>query len=371
MKDYLNILLVDDDERICSSVHEALSSFTKLKFDLTCHDDIMDLDKDHFLDQYDLALFNTNYLGHYNPEVSRLLMMMESVFPVLYLGDRDFIDSSYDLNSRTFIDKKFINKSLAQYLDISIRYALKTFELERNLSIEKEKSELKSRFVSMASHEFRTPLSCILSSASLIERYTNMTDQEKRSKHVDRIKSSVNNLNFIINDFLCLEKIESGAVDFNPELIQFDQYMYSIIDEIIPFVRKNQQIYFIHDGPNDLWLDRNLLRNVLINLLSNAVKYSVTAKDITLKTRADQNKLNIRVIDQGIGIPEEDQKRMFGRFFRASNTGDIQGTGLGLTIVKRYIDKMGGSINFQSELNRGTTFEIILPFKPNQLNQTT
>jgi signal transduction histidine kinase len=371
MKDQLNILLVDDDERICSSVHEALSSFTKLKFELTCHQSIFEIDQEPCLENYDLALFNSNYLRQYSDEVSKIIGRMETVFPILFLGEKESSNANYDLNLKPFIDKRMVNKSQAQYLDLSIRYALKTFELEKNLNIEKDKSDLKSRFVSMASHEFRTPLSSILSSASLIERYANMTDQEKRSKHVDRIKSSVNNLNYIINDFLSLEKIESGAIDFNPELVQFDQYVYTIIDEIIPFVQKNQQIYFIHDGLNELLLDKNLLRNVLLNLLTNAVKYSVTAKDITLKTIADQDQLNIKVIDQGIGIPKKDQKRMFGRFFRASNTGDIHGTGLGLTIVKRYIDKMGGSINFQSELNKGTTFEIILPLEQPDLTRIT
>jgi signal transduction histidine kinase len=213
----------------------------------------------------------------------------------------------------------------------------------------------------MASHEFKTPLSTILSSISLVERYTELDDIEKRTKHIDRIKSAVNNLNNILNDFLSLEKIESGFMARELVTINVSEFVHSIIDELNPLLQQDQVIEFSHKGKSEILADKHTLKNILINLLSNAVKYSPEGKEIILKTHCLPDALKLEVTDYGIGIPNEDKAHMFERFFRASNAINYQGTGLGLTIVKRYLDLLGGSIRFDSELNKGTSFFVHLP----------
>lgn len=234
-------------------------------------------------------------------------------------------------------------------------------ELEKALEKEKQLNELKSRFLSMASHEFKTPLTSILSSASLIEKYTEASAQSMRQKHVDRIKSSVVNLTNILNDFLSIEKIESGLIKHDIAELSLDEFINSLIDELAPLLHKNQVIKYEHNGNLKIYVDQHLLKNVLINLLSNAIKYSLDGKDIIIKSRCEENKLKIDVIDEGIGIPDEDKIHMFERFFRAGNASNIQGTGNGLTIVKRYLDLLGGSINFESEIDKGTRFFVEIP----------
>lgn len=233
--------------------------------------------------------------------------------------------------------------------------------LEQNLKKEKELGELKSRFVSMASHEFRTPLSAIQSSVDLIKIYQERGQSEKIDRHVGRIRSSVQNLTNILNDFLNLEKLESGKIIYQPEEIQFEKYMRDILEEIGLLKKQDQEIHYDHRGGSIAVLDKHLLRNILNNLLSNAIKYSQEGARIEVHSEIKENELNFSVKDQGIGIPEADQEHLMTRFFRATNATNIQGTGLGLTIVRRYLDMMQGSIWFESEENTGTTFFAKIP----------
>lgn len=237
-------------------------------------------------------------------------------------------------------------------------------ELRGALEKEKELSELKSRFVSMASHEFRTPLSTILSSVSLIGRYTESEQQGKRDKHIERIKSSVRNLTGILNDFLSLSKLEEGEVRLSPKHFQIEKFCAEVIDEISGLKKNGQVIQ--HLGPDhavEIYQDEGLLKNVLFNLLSNALKYSQEHSTVYCIVEADAEKdhLRITVKDEGIGIPKADQVHLFTRFFRAANSINIQGTGLGLNIVKRYVQLMGGKISFESAEGKGSTFIIEIP----------
>ena len=232
-------------------------------------------------------------------------------------------------------------------------------------ALEKEKilNELKSVFITTASHEFRTPLGAILSSASLISKYTTTEDQEKRLKHINRIKSSVTNLTEILNDFLSLDKLDEGLIRNQPAFFKIKEFIKSIIDEVSPILKRGQSIQYISSGnQEEAFFDKQLLRNVIINLISNSVKYSPENKLIKVSVNLSNNLLIIDVIDEGFGIPEEDQKHIFERFFRANNAGNIQGTGLGLNIVKKHIDIMGGTITFKSNCETGTTFSIKLSF---------
>ncbi len=248
-----------------------------------------------------------------------------------------------------------------------VEEALRKSELETLQALQKEKElgELKSRFVSMASHEFRTPLSTILSSASLISRYEASSQQEKREKHINRIKSAVNNLTGILNDFLSLSRLEEGKINYHPEMFYLHTLIQEVEDEVQGILKKGQLVKYENLLEEmEVYLDRRLMKNVLINLLSNAIKYSPENKTIFVNTKTDNDQLIIMVRDQGIGIPMSDQKYLFSRFFRATNVTNIQGTGLGLNIVKKYIEIMKGSISFESKEGKGTSFTISLPKSP-------
>jgi signal transduction histidine kinase len=234
-------------------------------------------------------------------------------------------------------------------------------ELIVALEKEKELNELKSRFLSMASHEFRTPLTTILSSASLIPEYVLTEQQDKRMKHVDRIKSAVNNLNDILSDFLSISKIEEGKVFADLKKMNLKTLVEEINNEMKGICKEGQQIIYTHVGEEEHVLDPKLIRNIIINLLSNAIKFSPEFKNVLINTFADHQQVSIEVKDEGIGISKEDQKHLFERFFRGQNAVNIQGTGLGLNIISKYLELMNGSIALNSDIEKGTTFKITIP----------
>lgn len=234
---------------------------------------------------------------------------------------------------------------------------LAEIEIQKSLNKEKELNELKSRFVSMASHEFRTPLSTILSSTTLAERYNTDETKDKRLKHLNRIKSSVKNLTSILNDFLSLDKLESGAIELRPQTFKIKDLMEEIIEEMEVYLKPDQKIIFEKNIVLDEILsDRHILKNILLNLLSNASKYS--DEDIYLTVKNDNDATQIEVRDKGIGIPKDEMKNLFTRFFRAKNAFNLQGTGLGLNIVKKYLELIQGEIEVKSVENEGSTFKI-------------
>lgn len=243
--------------------------------------------------------------------------------------------------------------------NLEMKVQEKTKELTESVAREKELNEMKSRFVSIASHEFRTPLSTILSSVSLLEKYTLTEQQENRARHITRIKSAVTNLTNILNDFLSLDKLEQGIVVTELHAFDLKAFIFDIIEELQATTKEGQEIQYQHEGKEVVVLDKQILRNVLLNLLSNAIKYS--DKNVLIDVKVDKDNVLISVIDQGIGIPEPEQAKLFERFFRAHNTGNIQGTGLGLNIVKRYLELVQGNIEFTSVQNEGTTFRVQIP----------
>jgi len=240
--------------------------------------------------------------------------------------------------------------------------ALQNAKEEVSLSLEKEKElgQLKSRFVSMASHEFRTPLSAIQLSASLVDKYAQAFSSDNITKHVGKIKNAVGNLTTILNDFLSLEKLEAGKVE--PTFSEFDLVKLSeeITEEMQMVAKQNQHIIYQHTGKESMVkLDQNLLKNCVFNLIANAIKYSGENTFIEFNTEISDTDCTVIIKDNGIGIPEKDQKHLFEPFFRAHNTGNIPGTGLGLNIVARYTELMQGRIEFNSEVNQGTSFTIL------------
>lgn len=237
-------------------------------------------------------------------------------------------------------------------------------QMKEMLEKERHLNELKSRFVSMASHEFRTPLTTILSSTTLAERYTEADQQDKREKHFKRIKTSVSTLTSILNDFLSLDKLEQGVIDVNLTEFNFSELIEEIVEEITSGLKTGQELIkqIKIDSP-EIVSDRNVIKNIMNNLLSNASKYSTEGKPIELTIEKGNNNLLIKVKDHGIGIPKAEQEQLFGRFFRAKNVTNIQGTGLGLNIVKKYVELLNGDISFESEEEKGTTFIVNLPVK--------
>jgi len=228
---------------------------------------------------------------------------------------------------------------------------------------ERELNQLKTRFVSMASHEFRTPLSSIQLSASLIDKYTSKQDVANVEKHTGKIKNAINNLTTILNDFLSLEKLEAGKVEANANWFDIVSFAEEIAEEMQLMSKQNQLIVYEHSGTTaQVYLDQNLLKNCVINLISNAVKYSGENTMIQFNSFLKDNELVIDVKDNGIGIPTTDQHNLFEPFFRAHNTGDIPGTGLGLNIVKRYVGLMNGTVTCESAQNVGTTFRLVFNF---------
>ncbi|RZK83037.1 MAG: PAS domain S-box protein [Pedobacter sp.] len=232
-------------------------------------------------------------------------------------------------------------------------------EVSISLLKEKELNQMKSRFVSMASHEFRTPLSSVQLSSVLIEKYAEPFDNEHIKKHVGKIKSAVGNLTTILNDFLSLERLEAGKVE--PAFTPFDLVKLSeeVTEEMQMIAKEDQNIIYQHTGVESIVkMDQNLLRNCMINLISNAIKYSGAHTFIEFNTEITGDSCIVTINDNGIGIPESDQKNLFQPFFRAHNTGNIPGTGLGLNIVLRYAKLMDGELHFESKLNKGAIFTL-------------
>lgn len=267
----------------------------------------------------------------------------------------------YALVAENFIDRLKSYETIKTHnIELEEKVAQRTRELLASLRQEKELSEMKSRFLSMASHEFRTPLTTIRSSLTLIQAYHQDDQIEKRNKHVSRIEASVAAMVDILTDLLSLEKLEKGKVEAVPVSFNLRQFAENIMDEFNSVLKKGQHIQLYYDGERDIIQDEKVLGNVLRNLLSNAIKYSSEEKEIVFAVVA-RGRISITIKDNGIGIPEEEQARIFSTFFRAKNAGSVQGTGLGLSIVKRYMELLNGSVHFVSELHKGTAFTITFP----------
>jgi PAS domain S-box-containing protein len=247
-----------------------------------------------------------------------------------------------------------LNQQIAENLQ-------KDLELRTLLAKERELGELKSRFVSMASHEFRTPLSAVLSSTYLLSKYTTTEDNAKREKHIQRIISSVSVLNDILNDLLSVSKIEEGKIKVNVSTFNIKAFIQDVLKDLLLVKKESQVINYTHTGFETITTDANLLKHSCINLLTNAFKFSADNGNISVVSSILNNQLIITIADNGIGISDEDKKHLFERFFRASNAANIQGTGLGLHIVQKYIELLNGTIECASQLDNGTSFTISIP----------
>lgn len=262
-------------------------------------------------------------------------------------------------------------------------------EIRKALEKEKELTELKSRFISMTSHEFRTPLTTIQSSAELLENYSHKWTEDKKITHLHRIQISVKHMTKLLNDILIIGKVEAGKIQLNPVPINLERFCHNLVEELQLNDKENHTIIFNYNENNRSLqgdfelpigegkigsstlehpsfmpipcLDEQLLWQILENLLSNALKYSPSGSIVGLTLSCFPKQAVFRVCDRGIGIPQEDQARLFETFHRATNVGTIAGTGLGLAIVKKCVDIHQGQIAVESEVGEGTTFTVTLP----------
>jgi PAS domain S-box-containing protein len=290
----------------------------------------------------------------------------ETPYYISFINDTTFKKKAENdlLNKNTEIEK--LNENLEREVinrTNALVETLKSLEkskhdLEIALDKEKELGELKSRFVSMASHEFRTPLTTIQSSASLIEKYQNSEEQEKRERHTQRIKAAVGNLTDILEEFLSVGKLEEGRVEAKMNTFNIQELVQECLLDLKSITQKGQRINFQIAGDEEVFLDKSLLRKIIINLCSNALKFSPENADVALSIDNQVDTFILKVSDSGIGISNEDQKHLFDRFFRGTNVTNIQGTGLGLHIVARYAELLNGKVSVESKLNVGTTFTI-------------
>ncbi|MEJ7645873.1 MAG: HAMP domain-containing sensor histidine kinase [Chryseolinea sp.] len=238
-------------------------------------------------------------------------------------------------------------------------------KLENNLfkALEKEKelNLLMSQFVTMASHKFRTPLSTILTSVFLLENNVEAEERERKT-YFDKIKRAVHNLTGLLNDFLSLGKLEEGKVKVAFSETEIKSFFQEFLQEIGSIKKAKQKINFNYDGVACTVLtDQLLLKNIMMSLLSNAIDYSAFDAEIDLDVELKQDNLRVKVSDHGIGIPDEEQHQVFRRFYRGQNANNIEGTGLGLNIAKKYIRLLKGNIEFTSQVNKGTTFITNIP----------
>lgn len=267
-------------------------------------------------------------------------------------------DNLHDYEARIVVSAE--DEVMAIVRDITERKRAEE-DIRNALEKEKELGELKSRFVTMTSHEFRTPLTTILSSAELLEDYGNKWTEEKKLHHLRRIQTSVKHMSQLLNDVLLIGKAEVGKLECNPVELGVEQFCRDLVDEML-LGTTSHTITFHHLGDcTNAYLDEKLLRHILSNLLSNAIKYSPVGGTVYFDLVCEQGEAIFCIQDEGIGIPKADQAQLFNSFHRASNVGTIPGTGLGLAIVKKAVDFHGGKISVESEVGVGTKFVVSLP----------
>lgn len=260
--------------------------------------------------------------------------------------------------SQRFIDDSTEPRIVVNSRDITERKRLE--EVRLALEKEKELSTLKTRFFSMASHEFRTPLSTVLAAAQLLEN-SQKDDPEKRLRNLRRIQDSVKNMVHLLDDILIINRAEAGKLEFNPQLLDVEKCCRQFVEEIQLSVTSQVILNFVCEGEDtQACLDEKLLRSILTNLVVNAIKYSPQGGTINIDLRLDNEKIILEISDQGIGIHPEDQKQLFEPFFRGKNVRNIAGTGLGLAVTKKCVDLHGGSISLKSDLGKGTIITVIL-----------
>ena len=259
-------------------------------------------------------------------------------------------------------------KNYTQQLENTVEE--RTKQLQQALKAEKKLNELKTKFLSLVSHEFKTPLTSILTSTSLLTKYTETDQQDKRDKHISTIKSKVRYLDNILTDFLSIERLELGKVNYTMSSFPLSKLINEVVYDSNTLLKEGQRIRYPENIDGIMVeFDEKIMGLALSNLMHNAIKYSSEDTDIELNVSLEKDQLRIDIIDQGFGIPPEDQPFIFDRYFRASNVLTFQGTGIGLNIVRQHMHNLNANVTFKSELGKGSTFTLYIPINNKEKNE--
>lgn len=329
--------------------------------------------------QPDIVLMDVMLKGEMNGIEAAEKIVTNFHIPVVYLtaySDESTIKKAKITQPFGYIIKPFEETQLTTTIEIALNKHQTELSMREALNQEKQMREIKSRFVSMVSHEFRNPLSTIFASSELLNNSNNQLNESKKEEYIQYIQNAVKHLDQLLNNVLLIGKSELGKIKLNPEPIDLENFCQELVREIqLTAGHKHEIIFKTQDTSTNNCLsvttktrqpclDIKLLRHILTNLLANAIKYSPQGGIIRFDVYCLQTEAVFRIQDQGIGIPEEDQENLFSSFHRASNVGKIPGNGLGLSIVKEYVELHGGEITVASKVGVGTTFIVSLPFSP-------
>jgi signal transduction histidine kinase len=295
-----------------------------------------------------------------------------SDIPFIFLAANssfDAIDHVISFGADDYVSKPFTNEVLLQAVQARLEKKIRTERdfkreiehLEQALTVEHEQRLLKVKLVAMFAHDFRNPLSVILSSNSLLRNYADTMEESRRIIHMNRVDASVRQLVQMLDELLMVAQIEIGVLEFKPQMLNVGHLLTSIVDEFQAIYSETYHILFENHFPDESYVDPRLFRQIVSNLISNAIKYSPHGSEVRVKLDKHEEQFRLMVQDQGIGIQGADQVRLFNVFQRASNADNIAGTGLGLAIVKQAVDFHGGSIDLESEVGTGTIFTVKIP----------
>lgn len=316
--------------------------------------------------QPDLVLMDIVIKGEMDGIQTAELIDKHFNIPVIYVtayADDRTLDRAEQTGSYGYVLKPYKERELHATIKLALRKHQAQLEVQKNLENVQLSKEEKSRLLSIASHDLRTPLSAIQMSADLLESYDQKLTTDKKIKHFKRIKSAIKNMNQLLEDVLMLSLTESGKMVFKPAPVNVREYCSNLADGFQAILTEKHTLEFNCncDSEGELMLDEKLLNHILGNLLSNAIKYSPEGGTVRFDLIQDSQKVVFRVRDEGIGLPPEYQEKLFQSYERAANVGEIKGTGLGLSIVKQAVDLHGGEIGVESEVGKGTTFTVTIP----------
>ncbi len=299
---------------------------------------------------------------------SKYVMALVTDISIRKSQEREIIELNLSLEQKVEARTQELKQTIRELKEEVAKRKEAEHKIMESLRKERELNDLKTKFLSLVSHEFKTPLSGILTSATLAGKYTETDQQDKREKHLKTIQSKVKYLNNILNDFLSIERLESGKATYKFETFPLSKVVNEVIYSANMLLKEGQRINYPQniDGIT-INFDEKILELSLTNLINNAIKYSPAHTLIDVLVRQKNDSLTIVVKDEGMGIPEREQKYIFNRYFRAENALLDQGTGIGLNIVKSHLESLGGTITFESEEGKGSTFTITFPTKNNTI----
>ncbi|MCU0552143.1 MAG: ATP-binding protein [Leptolyngbya sp. Prado105] len=358
------VLIVEDESIIALDIQTSLqlAGYQVVSIAATAEEALYDAA--HL--QPDLVLMDIRLHGEMDGVDTAEQIRQKLHLPVVFLtahADENTLSRAKQSQPFGYILKPFEDRDLVTTIEIALSRHKAETAVQVALEREREMSELKSRFVSVVSHEFRNPLNTILFSTELLQRYSTQLTDQKKETYLERIQGSVKRMNQLLSDVLTVGETESGKLQFSPQPMNLVKFCQELVDEF--HLAEKRSIKFSHRNSETIdsspCLDDRLLRHILTNLLSNAVKYSSKGELVEFKLSVSDRTAIFWIQDYGIGIPKSDQADLFQSFHRASNAKSIPGTGLGLSIVKQCVDLHGGTITVESEQNQGTLFTVTLP----------